>query len=69
MVNQAILNYIDGDERKKYAKKHGISSLINYYHGLPWNDAESEKVYKICNERNITWEKYYGIKKTKAVIL
>lgn len=58
----AELEYIDGKERKKYAEKHGVSSLINYYHGLPWNDEKSEKVYAICNEKNITWQQYYGIK-------
>lgn len=60
MVKSA-LDYIDGKERKKYAEKHGISSLINCYHGLPWNDKESESVYKICNEKGITWEKYYKL--------
>lgn len=57
----AILKHIKGEERKKYALKHGPSALINFYHGLPWNDAESERVYKICNEKGITWEKYYGL--------
>lgn len=61
MVN--IYDEIKGKERRKYAEKHGIASLINMYHGLPWNDAESERVYGICNKRGITWEKYYGIKK------
>ena len=56
MVN----NIIEGKYRRKYAEKHGLSSLINYFHDLPWNDAESERVYKICLEKNITWEKYYG---------
>ena len=56
------LDVIDGKERKKYAITHGISSLINYYHGLPWNDAESERVYKVCNDKGITWEQYYDVK-------
>ena len=60
-----LLKYVDGKERKIYAKKHGIKSLINIYHGLPWNDKESERVYKICNEKNITWETYYNIKNGK----
>lgn len=66
MVND-VLDYITGKERRKYAEKHGISSLINLYHGLPWNDKESERVYKICNQRGITWEKYYGAKQKDAV--
>lgn len=65
MVNEELLKYIEGKERRKYAKKHGISSLINMYHGLPWNDAESERVYKICNNKGITWEKYYKIPNEK----
>lgn len=66
MVKSA-LDYIDGKERRKYAEKHGISSLINYYHGLPWNDKESERVYKICNEKGITWEKHYNISLKKML--
>lgn len=62
MVDDAVLSLITGKERKKYAKKHGISSLINFYHGLPWIGAESERVYAICNQKNITWEEYYGVK-------
>lgn len=65
--NMVIFDLIKGDERKKYAKKHGISSLLNYYHGLPWNDQESEKVYKICNDKNITWEKYYNFNKKNVL--
>ena len=56
-----IFDLIEGEERKKYAKKHGINSLINYFHGLPWNNEESERVYKICNNKGITWEEYYNI--------
>lgn len=63
MVNEFILQMIEGKERRKYAKKHGVNSLVNMYHDLPWNDAESERVYKICNDKGITWEEYYGIKK------
>lgn len=68
MVNESILQLIDGQERRKYAKKHGIGALINYYHGLPWDDDESEKVYKICNDKGITWEEYYGLKPKKTTI-
>lgn len=62
-ISENILKMIDGQERQKYAKKHGISSLINMYHGLHWNDAESERVYKICNDKGITWQEYYKIPK------
>lgn len=58
---------IVGDQRKKYAKRHGIDSLINAFHGLPWNDKESERVYKICNDRGITWEQFYGIKSHEVI--
>lgn len=56
------LSFIEGTERRKYAKIHGPGSLINYYHGLPWNDEESERVYKICNQKKITWEEFYKLK-------
>lgn len=68
MVDEFVLSLIEGEERKKYAKTHGIASLINVFHGLPWNDSESERVYKICNDKKITWEEYYGINKKKKVI-
>lgn len=55
-----ILVFIEGKERRKYAKKHGISSLINYFHGLPWKGEKAEKIYKICNDQNIKWEEYYN---------
>lgn len=58
---KTILDFIEGEERRKYAKNHGVDSLINYYHFLPWNDAESERVYGICNKKGITWEEYYGL--------
>lgn len=61
------LSLIDGEERKKYAKKHGIGSLINLYHGLPWDDNESEKIYKYCNEHGITWEQYYNFKSDSVI--
>lgn len=61
VTNDVILKMIEGKERKKYAMTHGIGSLINMYHGLPWNDEESERVYKICNDKGITWEEYYEI--------
>lgn len=64
----AALQYIEGEERKKYAKKHGVNSLINYFHGLHWNDKESERVYGICNKRGITWQEYYEIGKRDGVI-
>ena len=67
MVNDIILSFIDGEERRKYAATHGVSSLINYFHGLPWNDEESERVYKICNDRGITWEHYYNIPKKEVI--
>ena len=57
------LSLIDGEERKKYAKKHGIGSLINLYHGLPWDDNESEKIYKY----GITWEQYYNFKSDSVI--
>lgn len=60
IIDNYILSTIKGSERKKYATTHGINSLINAYHGLPWNDREAERVYKICNEKGITWEQYYG---------
>lgn len=66
MVNVA-LDLIKGKERRRYAEKHGISSLINSFHGLPWNDKESERVYKICNNRNITWQEYYGVKNKEVI--
>lgn len=55
-------------ERRKYAKKHGVNALIGMFHGLHWNDEESERVYKICNTKGITWEEYYKIDKSKKVI-
>ncbi len=67
MVND-IYDFVEGEERKKYAKKYGISSLINYFHGLPWNNEESEKVYKECNEKGITWEDFYGITKNNNFV-
>ena len=56
-------------ERRKYIVKHGLDSPMNYFDGIHWNDEESEKVYKICNEAGITWEEYYGINKDERVIL
>lgn len=56
-----IMDLITGKERRKYAEKHGIGSLINMYHGLHWNDQESERVYGICNRKGITWQEYYKI--------
>ena len=53
IIDNYILSTIKGSERKKYATTHGINSLINAYHGLPWNDKEAERVYKICNENCI----------------
>ena len=67
MVND-VFDLVEGEERRKYAQAHGINSLINMFHGLPWNDEESERVYRICNEREITWEEYYGIDKNRNVI-
>lgn len=61
MVDDKLLDLIEGKHRKEYAKKHGINSLINMFHGLPWNNDESEKVYEICNKKGITWEEYYNI--------
>lgn len=63
-----VFDLIDGKERKKYAETRGINSLINMYHGLPWNDDEAERVYKICNDKGITWEQYYGIDPSKKVL-
>jgi hypothetical protein len=63
-----LTELIEGEYRRKYAKKYGIGSLINYFHGLPWNDDESEKAYKICLDNGITWEEYYRIGKDKEVI-
>ena len=65
-MDEKDLMFIEGEQRRKYAAKHGISSLINMYHGMPWNDEKSEQVYKICNDKNITWEQYYGIKDKNA---
>lgn len=63
MVDDTTLDAIGvKGEKRKYVKKHGLSSPINCFHGLPWDNEESERVYKICNERNITWEEYYHIK-------
>lgn len=62
-ISKIILEQINGEERQKYAQTHGVGSLINMYHGLPWNDTESERVYKICNDKGITWEEYYKIPK------
>lgn len=55
-----VIDFVEGKYRQQYAKKHGLNSLINYFHDLPWNDEESERVYKLCLEKDITWEKYYG---------
>lgn len=63
-----IYDYIEGKERKRYAKKYGCDSLINYFHGLPWNDEESERVYKICLDEGITWEDFYGISKNNNFV-
>lgn len=67
MVDDYVLSLIKGEERRKYAKIHGLSSLINYFHGLPWNDEESERVYKICNDKGITWEQYYKVPKKEVI--
>lgn len=67
MVTKTELELIKGKERRKYAKTHGIDKLINIYHGLPWNDEKAEKVYKICNDKNISWEEYYGIKERDLI--
>lgn len=67
MVDEFVLSLIEGENRREYARKHGISSLINYFHYLPWNDEESERVYKICNEKNITWEEYYKLSKKGSI--
>ena len=66
-MEKEIIDLIEGKERQKYAMKHGVSSLINLFHCLPWNDDESERVYKICNDKGITWEQYYGIKKKNVL--
>ena len=63
-----VFDLIDGKERRKYAETRGINSLINMYHGLPWNDDEAERVYKICNDKGITWEQYYNIDTSKKVL-
>ena len=66
MVDDNLLDILGiKGERRKYAQKYGIDALINYFHGFHWNDEESERVYKICNEKGITWEDYYGIDKDK----
>lgn len=65
-MEEKDLDFIEGVERRKYAAKHGLSSLINMYHGLPWIGEEAERVYKICNDKGITWEEYYGIKNKNA---
>lgn len=62
------LEFITGKERREYAKKHGPNSLINMFHGLHWNDSESERVYAICNKKGITWEKYYGLDNSQKCI-
>ena len=65
-MEEKDLDFIEGDERRKYAAKHGLSSLINMYHGMPWKGEEAEKVYKICNDKGIPQEEYYGIKNRNA---
>lgn len=57
-----ILNIIEGEYRRKYAKKHGYERLMSAYDSVHWKDDEAEKVYKACLERDITWEEYKGYK-------
>ena len=68
MVDDRILALIEGEEKRKYIMTHGLYSAINAFHGLPWNDEEAERVYKICNEKGITWQEYYGIKDQSGII-
>ncbi len=65
-----LVDIIEGEERRKYAAKHGIYSLM-YTFLTKRNDEESEKIYKICNEKGITWEEYLGIdpEKMKNIII
>lgn len=67
-MENEILMLIEGKERRAYAKEHGVESLINMFHGLPWNDSESERVYAICNKKKITWQEYYKIKEKKSIL-
>lgn len=67
-METALIEVIEGEERKKYAKRHGVSSLINYYHFLPWKGKEAERIYKICNQKGITWEEYYGLTDKKDLM-
>ena len=69
MVTDEILDLLElTGEKRKYAKQHGLDALIGAFQGLPWNDEEAERVYKICNEKGITWQEYYGVKEKKGVI-
>ena len=65
-MEEKDLDFIERDVRRKYIAKHGLSSPINMYHGMPWKGERAEKVYKICNDKGITWEEYYGIKDLNA---
>lgn len=67
MVDERLLVLVKGEHRREYARRHGLSSLITKYHWLPWNDEESERVYKICNDKGITWEEYYGLPKKEMI--
>ncbi len=67
---EELIGIVDGEEGRKYAAKHGIYSLMSKFLSSRSLE-ESEKIYKICNENDITWEKYLGIdpEKRKNVLL
>ena len=70
MVDDKILDAMGlTGEKRKYVKKHGLGSSIWSFCGLDCSPEEAERVYKICNDKGITWEEYYHVKKVSGVIL
>lgn len=69
MVDDEILDALELEgERRIYAKKYGISALADPLSNRHWND---EEMYKICNERGITWQEYFrkSEKKEEGVLI
>ena len=65
-----LIGVVEGEEARKYAVKHGLYSLMSTFLSNRSLE-ETEKIYKACNEKGITWEKYFGIdpEVAKKVIL
>lgn len=69
MVDDIILDALELEgERRKYAKKRGIEALADPLTNRHWND---EEMYRICNEKGITWQEYFGMseKKEEGVLI